>query len=77
MNSCLNCKHAKWARTKNGRINPHQHGNCTWSKSLQVPMSYNSFAAQRKDGEPLVFKGGAIWRKGPYEKCPTFQPESS
>ena len=64
MNSCIDCKHAEWAKTSNGRVNPHKHGQCTWAKVVYVPLSLSK--------NTVALGGGVIWRKKPYEKCPTF-----
>lgn len=35
MESCLNCKHAAWEKTKDGRLHPRGDGLCTFQ--LVIP----------------------------------------
>ena len=69
MNSCKDCRHARWEFTKNGRVNPHKVGLCTWQKTVYVPLS----SASGITGGKVELRGGYIWRKSPREKCPTYQ----
>lgn len=66
MNTCLNCAHAEWQKTVNGRVNPHKEGRCTWTKVIHGPLSSCSL--------PVELFGGPIRRKYPFRKCPSFQP---
>ena len=71
MKECLNCKYAKWHRSKNGRLHPSGEGECTYRYKPQ-PLP-NAFFWLFNTAHPL---GGQINRKKQYEKdCPYFQDE--
>ena len=73
MNSCKHCKYAEWAKTTNGRRNPHELGRCTYQIKITLPSAF--FWSWGAKSIPLM--GGWIDWKKPKEKCPTFQPIES
>lgn len=57
MKSCLNCKHAEWKRTANGRLHPSGDGMCKYPYKMP-PLPASMYWAAR----PYVC-GGSISRK--------------
>lgn len=72
---CEGCKHAAWNKTVNGRLHPDKSGRCTWTATFRIAASSMAGTSWTKRGEPIVVKGGHIWRgsEGP-SACDVFQP---
>jgi len=74
VNSCINCAHAVWVRTKNGRLHPNQEGRCDWKMpQIDIPMAFYYISNEREVPKP---SGGSIGRLGPYTNCPCWEPKS-
>jgi len=74
VNSCINCAHAVWARTKNGHLHPNQEGRCTWTlPPIPIPLAFNYSYGKRTVPSP---SGGYINRIALYFNCPCWEPKS-
>lgn len=74
---CERCKFAQWDLTANGRKHPNGSGQCLWEATFRVAGS-SGFGAER--GQPIIAKGGNIWRTKGSERpkrCDVFQPMKS
>lgn len=64
MESCKNCKHAKWDRTEAGDLHPSGDGRCSWQMPvILVPKAFHPMDQIQPDG-------GHISRKTPETDCP-------
>lgn len=69
MNTCINCRFAKWDRTANGRLSPTGSGRCIWQMpELKIPKCKYFHA-------PLIPSGGHIDRHdlAHYADCPAWE----
>lgn len=69
MNTCINCRFAKWDRTESGRLSPSGSGRCIWQMpQIKVPKAMYHHA-------PLKPSGGYIDRHDParYADCPAWE----
>lgn len=76
MNTCLNCKHARFEMTehKPPRPNPHQPGRCTYHVILPiVPRAYHEDANELERRFNGRHSKSAIWSSSPYAGCPAWE----
>lgn len=77
-NTCLNCQHAIWKRTKAGALHPDKSGRCGWAVKVTVPNNFmiprSSIWRGRDDGPFITIQGGFIDRRSPETNCATHKP---
>lgn len=79
MDSCKNCRYARWEMTKGERprINPNQPGRCIYRVVLPLlPKALNNFTDELPNRlERMVNppQGAPIWSKDPCVNCPTWE----
>lgn len=67
--TCLNCKHASWKKTLNGRLHPSGDGLCTF-QLVMPPIPKACYILFNRE---IVLHGRSISRHEAHSDCPCWK----
>jgi len=72
--SCLNCRLAKWQRTKSENLHPFGDGRCQWQMP-EIAMPKSRYWLGFEQSMPKVSES-SISRKRPHTGCPCWEAKN-